>query len=632
LKEDPEIQPSLADLVRPDQFSEIELSPSGEYLAVTIPAGNRTMLTILRRDTLKPTAAFQTDEYEHVFDVLWSSERRLVFRMARKYGWDDYPVALPHLTAMDIDGKWQTTMRFPGVARVINPTPDRPRHIVVEVDSWKHGCQEIYIIDDALNAHWLQRYEHPSARAPAKSASILADQGGWARFAMSADEDFNVMFWEKPRDGDWQRLADWEGKFVDIWPVSIAADGRTAFILGVEKGKTSGLYRLDTETRTRELLFRHGQFDVASVLYDLDDPGRAIGVKVDGSKPELHFFDETDTTKTYEALLKAFPDSDVSVTSSTVDGKVLLVLVRDDTNPGDFYLFDREAKHATLLTSRRPWLPLELMARMQPIEVNARDGTVLHGFVTRPRNAPTGTLPLVIVPHGGPHGYHDAWGFDTDAQALASRGFAVLQVNFRGSGGYGEAFEAAGYGKWGRIMIDDIVDATRWAVEAGVADPNRVAIMGASYGGYAAMMALSRAPDLFRAGVGIAGVYDLELAFNDIYVRRLRWGAAWMEKIFGDDESERAAQSPVANAHRIRAPVFLIHGGEDTVAPVEHLRRMHVALQKAGVPVYVYVEDGEAHGFYEEEHREAMYSAIIAFLRQSMPPPSAGERRHAERR
>ena len=219
---------------------------------------------------------------------------------------------------------------------------------------------------------------------------------------------------------------------------------------------------------------------------------------------------------------------------------------------------------------------------------------------------------LVVVPHGGPYGIFDQWQFDDESQLLAAAGYAVLRVNFRRSGNYGRAFLHAGAREWGGRMQDDLTDATQWAIDAKIADPQRICLYGASYGGYAALMGVVRAPRLYRCAAGYVGVYDLELMRRKTArtSRSLRnWGEDWI-----GSRGTLASVSPSALADRIKVPVLLVAGGEDEIAPIAHSKRMEKALRAAGVPVQTLYVDSEGHGFYTEAHRREFYTRLLAFL------------------
>jgi dipeptidyl aminopeptidase/acylaminoacyl peptidase len=248
-----------------------------------------------------------------------------------------------------------------------------------------------------------------------------------------------------------------------------------------------------------------------------------------------------------------------------------------------------------------------------PVTPQARDGLSLHGWLTRPAGV-VGPAPMVVLPHGGPFGEFDVWSYDDDTQMLTEAGYAVLRVNYRGSGNYGKAFQRAGVRQWGGSMQDDLTDATRWAIAQGIADPARICLYGASYGGYASLMGVAKEPSLYRCAVGYVGVYDLPRMQNEAETRATRARRSWSRDWIGNDDAALARVSPVNLADRIQAPVLLVAGGEDLVAPVEHTHAMESALKKAGKQVETYYVRSEGHGFHLPEHRREFYRRLLEFL------------------
>jgi len=336
---------------------------------------------------------------------------------------------------------------------------------------------------------------------------------------------------------------------------------------------------------------------------------------VDAAAPEA---------RTVAALSRNFANSLVLPVSWSSDGKQALFFVASDRNSGEYYLYDRKAGKARFLLARDEWADPDLMRPRQPIELNARDGLLLHGYLTAPEPKDQSKPPLVIVPHGGPHGVRDDWQWETWSQLLANRGYAVLQINYRGSGGYGQDFGAAGYRQWGAAMQEDLIDSVRWAIERGHADGQRVCILGASYGGYAAMMSAAREPDMFRCAISYAGLSDLRLMYKRGDIRRSQYGENYLKRAIGEDETELADFSPVNHAADIKAAVMLIHGGEDQRVPPIHAQQMKAALEKAGKKVEWMYEADEGHGFYRQAHRQELYERVLKFLDANLAA-SAGD-------
>ena len=317
-------------------------------------------------------------------------------------------------------------------------------------------------------------------------------------------------------------------------------------------------------------------------------------------------------------LLGALPGHQVRIVSETRDAAKLVVLAFNDRNPGDYYIFDTKTLKLEYLAAAKKWLDPEQMADVKPISFTSRDGKQLHGYLTLPFGKEAKNLPLVVNPHGGPHGIRDWWGFDPQNQYLASQGIAVLQVNFRGSGGYGDQFERAGYQKWGSDIQHDIIDATQYVIDQGFADKERICIVGGSFGGYSALQSAVLAPDMFKCAIGVAGVYDLELMFNKGDVANSRSGTSYLKDVLGQDKAVLKAMSPSENVDKLKANILLVHGGEDDRAPIEQLESLEKGLKAHNYPYQKLVMDNEGHGFYNDEHRAKYYEKMLSFLKTNL--------------
>jgi dipeptidyl aminopeptidase/acylaminoacyl peptidase len=308
---------------------------------------------------------------------------------------------------------------------------------------------------------------------------------------------------------------------------------------------------------------------------------------------------------------------------ATDDGLKIVVFSYSDREPGVYYLFDEQKKRIEQLAVVKPNVDPEQMSEMKPVSFRARDGLLIHGYLTLPNGLNPKGLPMVINPHGGPYGIRDTWGFNPEVQFLASRGYAVLQVNYRGSGGYGFEFEQRGFMKWGLEMQNDLTDGVRWAVEEGIADPKRVTILGASYGGYAAMAGVAFTPELYCAAVNYVGVADLVLHFGR-YKDASPETAWWVWTRIGDLTSREVAKrleetSPSRFADRIRVPVLMAYGRNDPRVKFDQGLALESALKRANVPHKFIVEKDEGHGFEKEENSMAWYREVEAFLDANVP-------------
>ena len=612
--------------VRKDTFFDIKLSPTGEYYAATLPLEKEMGLAILRVADNQVTATLRLGENTHFADFDWVNDERVVLSVAQKFGLLDAPQPTGELMGINVDGgdkelligqrvagsgigtRIQTQRAERVAAFVIDPLLDDPKHSLVST--------ERFTTDPFTRAERIDLYSGRRslvAIAPIRNARFTTDNAGVVRFAHGAGYDIVNKLYYRPRDGaEWVLVNDESLSGHSEWPVGFSADNGIAY-LNVEQAQGPDhivAYDVATGERTKVLADDVGD---PVMLYA---PGTRVPVGalfLDG-KPRTKFFDpQSEHARLYRSLEAAFGGDAVFVTSSSRDGSKVLLQTWSDRNPGDFYIFDTVAKKAEHVVARRAWFDPATMAERRPVDLAARDGTKLHGFVTIPAGSSGRGLPMVVLPHGGPYGVFDTWAFDTEAQMLAEAGYAVLQVNFRGSGNHGRAFEQAGARQWGGTMQDDVTDATRWAIAEGIADASRICIYGSSYGGYAALMGAAREPSLYRCAAGNVGVYDLPTMHTHGDVQRRGSGVTYLREWIGEREA-LAAVSPNRIADRIKVPVFLAAGGKDERAPIEHSRMMERALQSAGVPVETLYFPTEGHGYYDDANNREYYTRLLAFL------------------
>ncbi|HEV8695367.1 MAG TPA: prolyl oligopeptidase family serine peptidase, partial [Lysobacter sp.] len=572
--------------VKKDRFNDIKLSPNGDYYAATVAMEDRTSLAILRRSDNKVTAGFSLGKNTYVDEFVWVNPERVLISVAEKYGELDNPQGTGELYAVSVNGDPEIlvgyrvhgeglgtlikTKKVENVAAsLVDDLPADDRNVVISAMPFAY---DPYTRAERMDVYSGRRTR--IASAPVRNADFFTDNQGVVRFANGADAD-NVrkLFYRKGEGAEWQLLSH-EG--IDghrEWPLGFSADNQTAYLEVEQAEGPNAIIAFDVATQTRKELLRDKVADPGKVIYR-NGTKTPLGVFFMDRKPRTVFFDTaTPEARLYRGLEAAFGADAVRITSQTSDGKLALVQVWGDRNPGDFYIFDTVAKKAEYLLSRRDWLDPEKLASSRAIELAARDGLSLHGFVTVPTGSEGKNLPLVVMPHGGPFELQDVWGFDSEVQMLANAGYAVLQLNYRGSGGYGRAFTQAGALQWGKTMQDDLTDATHWAIDQGIADPKRVCIYGASYGGYAALMGVVREPALYRCAAGYVGVYDLPMMHTSGDVQRRGSGETYLREWIGEPEA-LGAVSPNRMADRIKVPVFLAAGGEDERAPIEHSKRM----------------------------------------------------------
>ncbi len=622
---------------RHDVTGTAKISPDGEAIALTAGRYGRESLHFLRVKDMEPIGGVRASEGDELWRFDWVSPTRAIFSLAERHFGRARPMGTGEIFAIDRDGgrreliygyragEKQTGTRFAArqasraTGELLSRMKDDDKHILIVEYPWQRDG--IFLRQD-LDAHprvaRLDVYDgdkQPLHGIPLASAGVLVDQADQVRFGIGPNESGELaVVWKPEPNADWERF-DLPGlRESSVVPRAFSPDNRSVFLTGVAEGESlNALYRLDLASATLERLFKHDDAEVEAVVTDLTET-EVVGVRVHADKPEYYWLDKNHPAALLHRMLQqAFSGKAVEITSTTDDGRLAVVFVYSDVNPGDYYLFDTETNNADFLYGARRWVDPRRMRPKEPIVVESRDGLSLHGYLTRPYDD-AGPYPLIVLPHGGPYNVRDRWHFDWEVQLLASRGYAILQVNFRGSDGYGMDFADAGIREWGGTMQDDLTDATRWAIDEGIAQDGNICLFGGSYGGYAAMMGAVREPDLYACAIGHAGIYDLKLMFETGDIPTWRVGRAYLERVLGGDEELLRERSPVHNAERIKAAVMLVHGKDDERADYKQAERMKEALQAADKPFVWRALGNEGHGIYDEKTREEVYTEILGFL------------------
>ena len=620
--------------IRKDKFETILISPKGEFFAATVPLEKQTILAIIRRSDNKVLTRVGMGENTVIHSVNWVNPTRVLFSVAEKFGALDSPAGTGELYAVDakpdaqgelLVGQRVTTNTGSGAgskiqakkveqvwARLIDDLPADDRTVILQVGTFGAEFPRV----EKMDVYTGRRLR--VASSPVRSSSFLTDNAGVVRFAHGAEYDRAAKLYYRSGDGaEWRLVNDEAVTGLDRVPVGFSADNRIAYMEVQQEKGPNRIVMWDPESGNSTELLADAFADPAAMIVELGS-SVPVGVFYAKAPVESKFFSTTSGRAVMQKRLEqAFPGQSVIVTSQTDDGSTALVLVGSDRNPGDYYLFDTVKQKAAYLLSNGDWFDPDAMSPTQAIEFVARDGLKLRGILTTPLQSEGKRLPMVVLPHGGPFGEQDTWGFNGESQLLARAGYVVLQVNFRGSGGYGHDFHEAGRKQWGKTMQDDLTDATKWAAAQGISDASRVCIYGASYGAYAALMGAAKEPGLYKCAAGYVGVYDLPTLYTDGDTHRSAYDKTFLAEWIGGRE-ELAAVSPSRMADRIKVPVFLAAGGEDQRAPIGHSKIMERALLKAGVPVETLYFDTEGHGFYLLEHRREFYKRLLAFLSRNI--------------
>lgn len=391
------------------------------------------------------------------------------------------------------------------------------------------------------------------------------------------------------------------------------------------------VYDYDFATDTRgAAIFEHPQADVTAAI--MGEDGHVDGVAYEDDRRRIEWLNP-ELRRLQGVIDRALPNKVNLIVNRSDQGNRILIWSSAADDPGTYFVYDRPSRRIEAFASPYGRLIDRAFAPVRPVTFRARDGAEIPAYLTLPAGRPGRDLPLILMPHGGPFA-RDSWDFDPWVQFLASRGYAVLQVNFRGSTGYGRAYVERGFGQWGSGMIDDLEDGVDWLAGQGTIDPHRVCVMGASYGGYAALWAPIRHPDRYRCAISLAGVTDVRaiLRYDNRFVIAPRYTREWRRRVQGEEGTDLAAISPLQQAARLRTPALIAHGDRDRNVPVSHSRNLVRALARAGTNANVesvfYPE--AAHGFSRPQDSADFLRRVEAFLARHNPaePPAGGAASH----
>ena len=614
----------IEDFIRKQKFEDIKISPTGEYYAASIRVERKTALAILRRADNKVIATMSIPgDRTHVDDFWWVNANRVLIRPSEKFGALEAPQLTGELYAVNVDGGKGGILVGQRVQGEGPGTRIQPRKVEAVVaflvDDLPGNDKDVIISVSPFNADPFTRVEKmdvytgrrlPITQAPVRNAGFLTDNAGNVRFATGEDTDLSKRMYYRAVDANaWKLIHDSRQSGLAEYPLGFSADDSIVYLQVEQAQGPDAIVAWEIASDKRTEVFRDDNTNPSPIYVE----GKLHGVRLLDGLPRAPFFDP----QLYRKLEKAFAGQRVDITSMTADGKLALVLADGDRNPGDFFIFDAVANKAERLLGRKEWIDPQRVAVVKPISFKARDGLEIEGYLTVPVGGEAKNAPLIIYTHGGPYGVYDTWRFDQDTQILAAHGYAVLQVNYRGSGNHGHAFTAAGKREWGGKMQDDITDATRWAIQQGIADPKRICLYGASYGGYASLMGVAKEPALYRCAAGYVGVYDLPTMHTDGDIRDNASGRTYLNEWIGSRQ-DVAQVSPTRLADRIKVPVFLAAGGEDERAPIQHTEMMEKALRNAGVPVEALYYPTEGHGFYKLENEREFYAKLLSFFQKHL--------------
>ncbi|MBV8353595.1 MAG: S9 family peptidase [Verrucomicrobia bacterium] len=592
----------LRDFFRNPETTGYEVSPSGELIGFLKPVDHRLNVWV------QPKSGGEAKQITNVKDrdirgFFWKGDKYVLY-LKDNGGDENY-----HVYVAQSDGSGSRDLTpFEGVrAEMIDDLEDDPTDLIIGLNQRNKEVFDAYRLNiETGNLKLI-------AENPGNISSWTTDHAGNIRVATTTDGVNTTLLYRKTEQDAWKPVITTNFKET-FTPQFFTFDNKDLYGVSNIGRDKAAIVEFDPETgKETNVLFDHPEVDVSDLHYSKK---RKVITSASYTtwKEEKKFFDPV-AEQLYKTLEGKLPGYDVYVVSSNKAEDTFVVRTITDRSLGSFYLYEANSGKLTKLADRNPWLKEDQLTEMKPIEYKSRDGLIIHGYLTLPKGKPAKDLPIVVNPHGGPW-VRDEWGFNPEVQFLANRGFGVLQMNYRGSTGYGRNFWEAGFKQWGQSMQDDITDGVKWLIDQGIADPKRVAIYGGSYGGYAVLEGLTKTPDLYAAGVDYVGVSNL-FTFMKTVPPYWKPFLDMMYEMVGNPEKDKALfeeNSPALNADRIKAPLFVAQGAKDPRVNIDESNQIVNALKKRGIDVEYMVKENEGHGFHNEENRFSFYEAMESFL------------------
>jgi dipeptidyl aminopeptidase/acylaminoacyl peptidase len=593
----------MRDFFRHPDRAYYRISGDGKTLSFMQPWERRMNIYVQPIGSSAEPLRITSEKDRDIPNYFWKGADRVVY--TKDFGGDEND----HIVVVDRRGGEPLDVTpFPGVkAIIVDPLVEIPGRMLIGLNKRVKEVFDVYDLDLASGKLTLV------AENPGNITSWGADHDGNVRFAIATDGVDQTYLYRDEAKVPFEPVL--KTTFRDQFqPLVFTADNKKLYVASnLGRDKVAIVLVDPASAKEAQVVYGRDDVDVQNVAWSRARQ-RASFVNYQTWKDERHYLDP-DAKELFAKLETKLPGYEVTLQSVTDDETRMIVAATNDRTQGTRYLYDRTTDSLTKLGEVAPWLPEAKMAAMKPIQYKTRDGLTVDGYLTLPNGVEPAKLPVVVNPHGGPWA-RDGWGFNPEVQFLANRGYAVLQINYRGSTGYGRKFWEASFKQWGFAMQDDITDGVHWLIKQGIADPKRICIYGGSYGGYATLEGLVKTPDLYACGVDYVGVANL-FTFMKTIPPYWKPFLAMMQEMVGDPEKDKARlaeASPALNADRIKAPLLIAQGARDPRVNEDESDQMVAALKKRGIDVPYIVKDNEGHGFHNEENQFDFYEAMEKFL------------------
>jgi dipeptidyl aminopeptidase/acylaminoacyl peptidase len=576
-----------------------KLSPDGDYIAWLAPWNGRLNVWVEKLGETAPKRITE-DTKRDIRNFTWTTDDRIVYAQDTA-GDENFK-----LFSVKRDGGDPINLTpWDGVRADVVDVPYKDhRHIIIEHNQRDKQVFDAYTVDVETGKSELL------LKNPGDVTGYTTDHDGVIRIETVSDGVNSKLLYRASAKEPFKQVLETNFR-ESVNPEVFTADDKHLIAVSNIGRDKAALVELDPATAKEiKVIYENPEVDVDGAIWS-EARQKLTGATYTTDKQHYVFFDEAreDLQHDLEAKL---PDLQVVLAGTDDKEDRWLVKTWSDRTRGDYYTYDGKTKDLAHLATVAPWIHPDEMAAMTPITFQSRDGLTIHAYLTLPVGVDPKNLPLVVNPHGGPW-VRDGWGFNPEVQFLANRGYAVLQVNYRGSTGYGRKFWEISFGQWGRKMQDDLTDGVQAMIKQGIADPKRIGIYGGSYGGYATLAGVTFTPDLYAAAVDYVGVANLQTFMKTIppYWEPER---KMMEEMVGQDPATLAAESPINSVDKIRTPLLVAQGLHDPRVNKNESDQMVNALKARGIDVPYMVKDNEGHGFHNEENRFAFYRAMEQFF------------------
>lgn len=596
----------LKDFFRNPEKTNYSLSPNGEYFAFMMPWKQR--LNVYVQKIGEDEAVRVTNETSrNIAEYSWANNYRLVY-IKDEGGDENFK-----LYAVDKDGSNDKllTPYEKITVQIIDDLVDDDEDMIIAMNNRDASIFDVYRINIISGEKEL------IAENPGNITGWLTDHEGKLRVAVTTDGVNSSVLYRKTEEDDFKEIAKYNFKEAMI-PLLFTFDNQYLYMRSNIGRDKAAIVIYDPEKKAEMVdVFEHPDVDVDNLHYSKK---RKVLTAVSFLKEKRAYkFLDTDRKALQVSLEKKLPGYEVVIADQNKDEDKILVRTYSDKSRGAYYFYNRNTGEFFKIAEISPWLDEKLMATMKPIKYVSRDGLIIHGYLTLPKNCEAKNLATIINPHGGPW-VRDTWGFNPEVQFLANRGYAVLQINFRGSSGYGRKFWQAGFKQWGKKMQNDITDGVEWLVKCGISDPDRIGIYGGSYGGYAVLAGLTFTPDIYACGVDYVGISNLFTFMKSIPPYWKPYMDMFHEMV-GHPENDKqllTETSPVFHVDKIKVPLLIAQGANDPRVAKSESDQIVDALKNRGIDVPYIVKDNEGHGFHNEENKFDFYREMEEFLGKHM--------------